>query len=133
FLNDHPALPNGPVGTYQEVIRELILTGATESGCMMNRVTGDLDRGPAASFCRYPIRDAATAPLWEQFEAAGESARADPETTPLYFEIRRRGVARERPFVVETLRAIAEGRLAVPPPAPVDLTAEVEALIPAGR
>ena len=58
FINDHPALPDGPVGTYQEVIRQLIVAGARESGCMANVVTSDVDRGPAISFCRFPIRDA---------------------------------------------------------------------------
>jgi len=131
FINDHPALPDGPIGTYQEVIVELMRTAARESGCMMNVVTGDVDRGAAVSFCRYPIRDAASEAAWREFELAppaGLSVSALQETA-LFQEIRRRGVLRERPFLVETLRAIAEGRLAVPPPAPVDLTSQVEAAI----
>jgi len=135
FLNDHPALPDGPVGTYQEVIAELIRSGAEESGCMMNVVTGDVDRGPAVSFCRYAIRDAANAALWAELppeRAAGMDLEA-VMATPLYADIRARGVARERPFLVETLRAIAEGRLPIPPPAPVDLTAEVERALAAER
>ncbi|MCC7365654.1 MAG: hypothetical protein IT303_14915 [Dehalococcoidia bacterium] len=126
FINDHPALPDGPIGTYQEVIRELIETRARESGCMMNVVTGDVDRGPAISYCRFGIADEGSRALWETFELPRESPLAAFEATPLYQEIRRRGVERERPFLVETLRAVAEGRLAVPPPEPVDLTAQVE-------
>lgn len=123
FINDHPALPDGPVGTYQEVILELMRRGATDSGCMMNVVTGDVDRGAAVSFCRYSIRDAANEALWQ---------RTDPatgEADPLFADIRQRGVARERPFLVETLRAIAGGRLAVPPSEPLDLTELVEAAV----
>ncbi|MEX2081536.1 MAG: formyltransferase family protein [Dehalococcoidia bacterium] len=120
FLNDHPALPDGPIGTYQEVILELMRAGATESGCMMNLVTGDLDRGPAVSFCRFPTRDAANESLWQ---AAGTEPG---EQSDLYADLRARGIARERPFVVETLRAIAEGRLEVPPEVPLDLTDVVE-------
>ncbi len=50
-------------------------------------------------------------------------------TMPLYADIRARGVARERPFMVETLRAMATGTLSVPPPEPVDLTEAVEAAV----
>jgi len=127
FLNDHPALPDGPVGTYQEVIKALMRTGERESGCMMNVVTGDVDRGAAVSFCRYSISDRENEPLWRSFASAVGDESLDMEGAPLYADIRRRGVARERPFVVETLRAIAGGHLAVPPEAPFDLTREVEA------
>jgi folate-dependent phosphoribosylglycinamide formyltransferase PurN len=127
FLNDHPALPDGPIGTYQEVIAQLIRTGARESGCMMNVVTGDVDRGPATSFCKFAIRDHANERLWA--EARNIPAGATLEQimeTPLYNDIRARGVRRERPFLAETLRAVAEGSLGIPPKAPLDLTAAVE-------
>jgi len=126
FINDHPALPNGPIGTWQEVIRELMDKGVTESGCTMNLVTGDVDRGPVVSFCRYPIRDEATKVLWRDFAEEPPEDRQAYDETPLFREIRRRGLLRERPLLVETLRAIAEGRIEVPPAAPLDLTVEVE-------
>lgn len=134
FLNDHPALPDGPVGTYQEVIAELMRSGARESGCMMNLVTGDVDRGPAVSYCRYAIRDEASEGLWAAWEAERRRIEGKAiEETALYAEIRRRGVVRERPFLVETLRAVAEGRLALPPAGPADLTAAVERAVAEGR
>lgn len=128
FINDHPALPDGPIGTYQEVIAELMRSGAAESGCMMNMVTGDVDRGPAVSFCRFGIRDEDTEPFWDAFAAEGPSAGplAEIMETPLYALIRARGVARERPFLVATLRAVADGTLVIPPAEPLDLTAAVE-------
>ena len=128
FVNDHPALPDGPIGTYQEVIAELMRTQALDSGCMMNLVTGDVDRGPAISYCRFPIRDEANETVWEALSGAKIDGATLDEImgVPLYADIRARGVARERPFLVETLRAVADGTLAVPPPAPVDLTAAVE-------
>ena len=119
ILNDHPALPDGPTGTYQEVIAQLIASGATESGCMYHLVTGDLDRGPVVSSCRFAI------PKAEAAVTAGLD-RSEIEALRLYREIRERGVARERPLLIETLRAIAEERLDVPPAAPLDLTNEVE-------
>ena len=125
IINDHPALPDGPTGTYQQVIAELIRTGATESGCMYHLVTGDLDRGPVLSYCRFPI------PADPSAHVPPAPTRAEIEALPLYDEVRARGVARERPFLVETLRAFQEGRLALPPTAPLDLTAEVEAALPA--
>jgi phosphoribosylglycinamide formyltransferase-1 len=131
FINDHPALPDGPIGTYQEVIAELIRTEARESGCMMNVVTGDVDRGPVVSYCRFSIRDAANEALWtdpESIGAANLGLQALQET-PLYADVRARGVRRERPFLVETLRAVSEGRLAIPPPEPLDLTDQVEPTI----
>lgn len=131
FINDHPALPDGPIGTYEEVIAELMRTHALESGCMVNLVTGDVDRGPAVSYCRFPIRDAANEPAWGAFSASEFDAASldDVMAMPLYADIRARGVARERPFMVETLRAVAAGTLAVPPPEPADLTEAVEAAV----
>ena len=125
IINDHPALPDGPTGTYQQVIADLIRTGATESGCMYHLVTGDLDRGPVLSHCRFPI------PVDPSAHVPPDPTRAEVKALPLYDEIRARGVARERPFLVETLRAFQEGRLALPPASPLDLTAEVEAALPA--
>ncbi len=128
LINDHPALPDGPIGTYQEVIAELIRTGARESGCLMNVVTGDVDRGPVVSFCRYSIRDGANERLWDDPETVG-AVNLSPQAvqeTPLYLDLRARGVTRERPFLAETLRAVAEGALVVPPREPLDLTAAVE-------
>lgn len=130
FLNDHPALPDGPVGTYQEVIHELMRTGARESGCMMNIVTGDVDRGAAVSFCRFSIRDAANEAAWQEWVA---NPAREPGETALYADIRARGVLRERPFVVATLAAIAAGKIAIPGAGPVDLSGIVEDLVTAGE
>jgi phosphoribosylglycinamide formyltransferase 1 len=124
FVNDHPALPDGPIGTYEEVIGELMRTGARESGCMLNVVTGDIDRGPIVSSCRYSISGPEMQPLWEEWRANDDPA--DFRQAPLFAAIRALGVKRERPFLVETWRAIAEKRLVVPPSEPLDLTAEVE-------
>ncbi len=129
FINDHPALPDGPIGTYQEVIAELIRTRAKHSGCLMNVVTGDVDRGPALSYCRYPIRDSANTELWRGSETLPADLKLLQETA-LYADIRARGVKRERPFLVETLRSISEGLLAVPPiMPPKELTDAVERAI----
>ena len=135
FINDHPALPDGPIGTYQEVIAELMRTRAIESGCMMNLVTGDVDRGPATSFCRFPIQDELNQDAWDAIAGSALEAASLDEIVamPLYADIRARGVARERPFLVETLGAIAKGALVVPPKTPLDLTASVERAVHSTR
>jgi len=130
LINDHPALPDGPVGTYQEVIRELIRSGARESGCLMNEVTGDLDRGPVISWCAFTVRDAGNERLWADVTNANGNPGDD---SPLFLDIRARGVARERPFLAETLRAITEDGLTIPPAEPLDLTARVERRIASER
>ena len=135
FINDHPALPDGPIGTYQEVIAELMRTQSLDSGCMMNLVTGDVDRGPAVSFCRFAIQDSANETAWGSLSGSGIDAASLDEIMgmPLYSDIRARGVARERPFLVETLRAVAEGKLAIPPSEPLDLTEAVERAVHSTR
>ncbi|MEX2229163.1 MAG: formyltransferase family protein, partial [Dehalococcoidia bacterium] len=65
LLNLHPALPGGPIGTWREVIRELIRTRARESGVMVHLAIPEVDAGPVAAFCRYPIAGPDFDPLWD--------------------------------------------------------------------
>ena len=90
---------------------------------MYHLVTGDLDRGPVLSYCRFP------SPADPSAHVPPDASRADIEALPLYDEIRARGVSRERPFLIETLHALQEGRLTVPADQPLDLTAEVESAL----
>lgn len=143
FLNLHPAAPGGPVGIWQEVIWRLIAQGARASGVLVNVVTPSLDEGPVAAFCRYPIRGPGFDPLWAAL--AGRSVddvrRQEGEENRLFQEIRRHGAARERPLVIRTLAALADGRIRIAPDrvtdaaghaiAGLDLTAEVDAAVAA--
>lgn len=115
LLNLHPALPGGPTGTWREVIRELIRTGARESGVMAHLAIPEVDMGPVASFCRYPVEAAPPPP---------GTPDADLEASPLFASIRAAGLRREAAFLVAALQAEAEGRRGVD--GPLDLTAEVE-------
>jgi phosphoribosylglycinamide formyltransferase-1 len=145
LLNLHPALPNGPKGTWQEVIWQLIRQRASEAGAQIHIVTPELDSGPPVSFVRIPIRTPDLRPLWE---ALDEKLRAQPleaiitregESEPLFAEIRRRELAREVPLIHLTLKKLAEGditlqgktvlRHGTPMPNGVDLTDEVEAML----
>ena len=124
MLNLHPALPDGPIGIWSDVIHELIAAGANESGMMLQRITTELDRGAVVSMCRYPIRGGQFDALW-----ASERGERDEESA-LFRAIRAAGVARESIFVVESLRAIADGRIDLANlRALLDLTAPVEAAL----
>ncbi|MEX2373780.1 MAG: formyltransferase family protein [Dehalococcoidia bacterium] len=136
LVNLHPALPGGPIGTYVEVIRALIRTRATESGVMLNVAIPEVDMGPVAAFCRYPIRggdfDAMWNALGDDLEGLNDAAI---EATPLFERIRAAQVEHEAPFLVSALQAFADGRLrlvdgaveATSGAAPLDLTADVRA------
>ena len=127
LLNLHPAEPGGPVGTWREVIGQLIEGSAATSGMMIQRATMALDRGPIVTSCRYSIRGSGLDALW-----AGRSG-AVTEDEPLFGAIRELGVRREPAFLIASLQAVADGRAALPPaeePGPqIDLSAEVEAAI----
>ncbi len=141
LLNLHPALPDGPIGTWREVIRTLIRTSAVESGVMMNLAIPEVDAGPVATFCRYPLSGAP----FDGLRVAGTANASDEtlEASPLFAAIREAGLRREAAFLLATLQALAEGRVrvdggrvldasgAVTPP--LDLTTEVEARLTTQR
>lgn len=143
LLNLHPAPPGGPAGMWQDVIWELIERRAERSGVMMHLATPDLDQGPTVTYCLYPIRGPAFDPLWKQVEerSVAEIKAREGEENALFQEIRRHGVAREVPLVIETLRAFADGRIALRDKRVVDrdgrpidgydLTQEIERMVAA--
>lgn len=138
-INLHPAAPGGPIGMWQDVIWKLIETEASSSGNMMQSVIPEVDRGPIVTFSTFPITGGEFEPLWD--EARGRSVEelreGSGESLPLFQAVRAAGTARERPLVVETLRAFAEGRVRIENGAVVDgqgnpiegldLTQEIEA------
>lgn len=117
MVNLHPAAPNGPAGTWQEVIWLLIHKRAQESGNMMHLVTPELDKGPAITYCTFPIRGPVFDPLWAEMEKKlkhkmlAEIVKKEGEQNPLFAKIRQEGARREIPLVVQTMKAFAEGRI----------------------
>ena len=138
MINLHPALPNGPKGTWQDVIRQLIKEDAAESGVMMHLVTPELDRGPVISFCRYPIKGPEFDPLWSAIgnRPLDEIKAQSGQENELFKLIRQNGFEREIPLILHTLRAFSSGKLLISgnrlldekktPIAGYDLTAEIE-------
>jgi len=118
LINLHPAAPDGPAGTWQEVIWKLIGENATQSGVMIHLVTKDLDKGPPISFCTFSLRDSFIDPLWERHEQKlkGKSLNQiieEGENNQLFKEIRKRGVERELPLIVQTLKIFSEGKIRI--------------------
>jgi len=113
LLNLHPAAPGQPSGTWQQVTWEIIRRHTAHGGVRVHLVTETLDEGPIVTYCTYPLGGPNIDLLWRAVEARGvdEVRATDGEANALFQEIRRRGAARELPLVVETLRALAGGRL----------------------
>lgn len=148
MVNLHPAAPDGPAGTWQEVIWELIGTGARESGNMMHLVIEELDKGPPITYGTFPIRGAAFDQLWDdmdkklQHKPLDDIAREEGEQNPLFAQIRKDGALREIPLVVQTVKAFAEGRISLkdraiiadgkPLSGPYCLNADIERELAAG-
>lgn len=136
-LNQHPALPGGTIGKWQDAIWDVIESDEEQHGSMVHIATPKLDRGPVATFCRFPIRGSGFTPKWEEAknQHIPSLRRAGDENLPLFAAIREAGVKRERPLVVETLKAvanrevdlnvIADGAIV----APIDMTDRVESAL----
>ena len=131
MINLHPAAPDGPDGTWQEVIWRLIEQRATYSGVKIHLVTEELDQGPTIAYCQYPIRGKAFDRHWN---AIGEASAEDLRNTlgedlPLFQAIRAEGVKRELPLLVETLSSLSRGDIPIHPenlPPPQDLSPKIE-------
>ena len=104
MINLHPALPDGPTGTWEEVIDEVIRRRERFTGVMMHLVTEALDRGPVVTYCAFPIRGEKWKALWEEDHG---------DRGPLFRRIREEGVRREIPLIVMTLKALAEGAVRI--------------------
>ncbi|OPL14411.1 MAG: formyl transferase [delta proteobacterium ML8_D] len=128
IINLHPAAPGGPSGTWQEVIWQLMDQKADKTGVMMHLVTSELDKGPAITYCSFPIRGDVWDSLWEQFEhMLQRSSREEIKETygelqPLFAKIRNEGVKRELPLIVQTIRSLAKGEISIKGPHLYDST-----------
>ena len=117
MVNLHPAAPDGPAGTWQEVIWQLICERAEKSGNMMHLVTEELDKGAPITYVTFPIIGEGFDPLWRELEQKLKTSSLDQiieeegEANSLFKKIRQDGTIRELPLVVQTVRAFAEGRI----------------------
>ncbi|MBW1917195.1 MAG: formyl transferase [Deltaproteobacteria bacterium] len=147
-LNLHPGLPGGPIGTWQQVMWELIAHEYQEAGAMMHLATPELDRGPPVTYCHFSLTGPEFAPLWQQFrkkrqlQSLQEIIHQEGEAEPLFARLRAEELRREFPLILLTLKNLAEGRLVLTTqgvqsqgklkPQGICLTGQVEAYL-AGR
>lgn len=142
MINLHPALPDGPKGTWQEVIWQLIGEKAVESGVMMHLVTSQLDRGPVITYCKFPITGDAFDNLWiKAVDRPVEKIKSEEgEDNGLFKVIRNAGFMRENPLILQTLKAFSKHKITVnadkklvdssgKPIAGYDLTSEIDNVI----
>lgn len=117
MINLHPAAPDGPAGTWQEVIWQLIEQRAARSGNMMHLVIEELDKGPPITYSLFSIRGNGYDGLWQDLEAKLKTkslpdiAREEGEQNPLFQKIRWDGAMREIPLVIQTVKSFADGRI----------------------
>ncbi len=117
IINLHPAAPDGPAGTWQEVIWQLLEQRADHTGVMMHLVTPELDKGPPVTYCVFSIKGPAWEALWNEFLELEKKIGMEGikqkygEALPLFAKIREEGVKRELPLIVHTLRSLANGEI----------------------
>ncbi len=115
LLNLHPALPDGPIGTWQEVVWQLIEQRATRTGAMTHLATEAVDRGPVVSYVTIPLTTLELEPHWRELgdrEVAEFKARQG-EDYELFRLIRAAQYRREPYLLLETLRALSKGEIAL--------------------
>ncbi len=115
IINIHPAAPGGPVGTWQEVIWQLIESKADTTGVLMNLVTPELDKGPPATYCTFSIRGKPFDKYWQEIEGQSieEIKESQGENNRLFKLIRKHGLAREFPLIIATLKAFSRGKVGI--------------------
>ncbi len=126
LLNLHGALPDGPTGTWQSVIWQLIEDRSTRTGAMIHLATEEVDRGPVLSHCVVPITGDDFDPHWDALRGRDpKDIRAiDGEDNALFQRIREAGYRREPYLLLETLRAVSDGRLRVKPETALDASGD---------
>ncbi len=115
MINLHPAAPGGPVGTWQEVIWQLIDSKAKKTGVLMNLVTPELDKGPPVAYCTFSIRGEPFDRYWQEIEGhpLAEIQEKQGKNNPLFKLIRQHGLAREFPLIISTLKAFSQGKIKI--------------------
>jgi phosphoribosylglycinamide formyltransferase-1 len=102
MINLHPAPPDGPKGSWEEVIWALIQNKAETAGAMMHLVTPELDRGPVVSYCLFSIKDEPFAEYWRK-----------DDKNMLFRLVRQHELAREFPLITLTLQSLSRGEVGI--------------------
>ena len=107
FLNLHPALPDGPIGTWENVISTLIENQTKTTGAIIHIVTKNLDRGPVVSFHEIALTGRKFDGLWEKIN------QSESEKIKLFNLIRNEGFLKEPFLLLESLKQIGEKKIRI--------------------
>lgn len=115
LLNLHPALPTGPIGTWQEVIWSLLENRDTHTGAMVHLATEEVDRGPVVSYFKIPITGGDFDHHWRLLVDQDTTLlkNLQGESHPLFNKIRQTGYSREPYLLLETLKSFANKDLSL--------------------
>ena len=98
IINLHPALPGTYQGTWEEIVRRVADSDDETYGSMVHVCTPELDRGATVAYDEFPIDD-----LRRRFAGKEELASA----------LRERQRSREVPLLMETIKMLTDGRVAL--------------------
>ena len=81
----------------------------------MHLVTPELDKGPPVTYCTFPIRGKPFDEYWDEVKGCplDKIEREQGEGNRLFRLIRQRGLAREFPLIISTIKAFSQGRVKV--------------------
>ena len=115
FLNLHPAAPDGPAGTWQQVIWNLIENKADTQGVKMHVAIPELDVGATATYCTFPIRGESFNKYWDEIrdKSVADIKAEQGEENTLFKTIRAHGFVREIPLIMATIRAFSRGEVKI--------------------
>ena len=115
LLNLHPALPDGPIGTWQEVVWQLIEQHETRTGAMTHLATEEVDRGPLVSYVTVPLDTPVLEPFWRDLgrESVAHIRDTYGDDYDLFRLIRAEQYRREPYLLLETIGAISRGEIAI--------------------
>jgi hypothetical protein len=82
---------------------------------MMHLVTPELDEGPVATYCTFPIRGGPFDRYWQAVrgKTVAEIKREEGDDNSLFKLIRKQGLTRESPLIIATLKAFSQGKVRV--------------------
>lgn len=116
LLNLHPALPNGPTGTWQDVIWKLIEYKSSKTGSMIHIATPEVDRGQPLAYVSFSLRTKDYTRMWKDSSldmSLNDLKTKVGESLPLFQKIRSDGMILEKPLLMETLKAISQKRITI--------------------
>jgi len=98
IINLHPALPNTYQGTWEDIVNRVAESDDTTYGSMVHVCTPELDRGDTVAYDQFDISD-----LRKDIGSRDDLTKA----------IRAREVKREVPLLVETVKMLVSGEVAI--------------------